>query len=46
MLNTPVLIVGAGPVGMSLALSLARRGIACTLVEMRPAGALPEHGAE
>lgn len=42
MLNTPVLIVGAGPVGMSLALSLARRGIACTLVEMRPAGALPD----
>jgi 2-polyprenyl-6-methoxyphenol hydroxylase-like FAD-dependent oxidoreductase len=41
-LDTPVLVVGAGPVGMSLALCLARRGIACTLVEMRPAGALPD----
>ena len=41
-LNAPVLVVGAGPVGMTLALCLARRGIACTLVEMRPADALPD----
>ena len=32
-LTVPVLIVGGGPVGMTLALELARRGIACTLVE-------------
>ena len=38
----PVLIVGAGPVGMTLALCLARRGIDCTLVEMRVADALPD----
>ncbi len=38
----PVLIVGAGPVGMTLALCLARRGIDCTLVEMRTADALPD----
>ena len=30
---TPVLIAGGGPVGMTLALELTRRGIACTLVE-------------
>jgi len=41
-LNAPVVVVGAGPVGMTLALCLARRGIACTLVERRPAGALPD----
>jgi 2-polyprenyl-6-methoxyphenol hydroxylase-like FAD-dependent oxidoreductase len=29
----PVLIAGGGPVGMTLALELARRGINCTLVE-------------
>ena len=29
----PVLIVGGGPVGMTLALELARRGVTCTLVE-------------
>lgn len=40
--NAPVLVVGAGPVGMTMALCLARRGIACTLVEMRPADALPD----
>ena len=41
-LNAPVLVVGAGPVGMSLALCLARRGIACSLVGMPPAAALPD----
>lgn len=33
--ETPVLIVGGGPVGLTLAIDLARRGIACTLVERR-----------
>ena len=37
-----VLVVGAGPVGMTMALCLAHRGIACTLVEMRSADALPD----
>lgn len=32
----PVLIVGAGPVGLSLALALARRGIACEVFEAAP----------
>jgi 2-polyprenyl-6-methoxyphenol hydroxylase-like FAD-dependent oxidoreductase len=31
--NTPVLIVGAGPVGLALAGDLGWRGIACTLIE-------------
>jgi 2-polyprenyl-6-methoxyphenol hydroxylase-like FAD-dependent oxidoreductase len=33
MRQTPVLVVGGGPVGMTVALELARRGVACTLVE-------------
>jgi 2-polyprenyl-6-methoxyphenol hydroxylase-like FAD-dependent oxidoreductase len=32
-MNTPVLIVGGGPVGLALAGDLGWRGIACTLVE-------------
>ena len=32
-IETPVLIVGAGPVGLSLALDLGWRGVSCTLVE-------------
>lgn len=32
--HTPVLIVGAGPVGLTLALCLARRGVPCMLVEV------------
>ena len=31
--DTPVLIVGGGPVGLALAADLGRRGIACVLVE-------------
>lgn len=31
--DTPVLIVGAGPVGLSLALDLGWRGVSCMLVE-------------
>jgi len=31
--GTKVLIAGAGPVGLSLAIELGRRGVACTLVE-------------
>jgi 2-polyprenyl-6-methoxyphenol hydroxylase-like FAD-dependent oxidoreductase len=31
--ETPILIVGGGPVGLALAVDLGRRGIECTLVE-------------
>ena len=37
-----VLIVGAGPVGLTLAMDLAQRGISCRIVEARPADA-PAH---
>ena len=33
---TPVLIVGAGPVGLCMAIGLRRRGIDCTVVERHP----------
>jgi 2-polyprenyl-6-methoxyphenol hydroxylase-like FAD-dependent oxidoreductase len=36
MLDTHVIIVGAGPVGLTLAVDLGRRGIRCTLVEQKP----------
>lgn len=32
-LSTPVLIVGAGPIGLALALELGWRGVPCTLIE-------------
>ena len=35
--DTQVLIVGAGPVGLTLAIDLGRRGIACTLIEKNDA---------
>ena len=40
-INTEVLIVGGGPVGLSLAIDLARRGLTVTLAEMRAAGEPP-----
>src|SRR5215468_11270383 len=36
-----VLIVGAGPVGLTLAIDLAWRGVDVTVIELRPAGAPP-----
>jgi 2-polyprenyl-6-methoxyphenol hydroxylase-like FAD-dependent oxidoreductase len=35
-LSTEVLIVGAGPTGLTLAIDLGQRGIACTIVEQKP----------
>ncbi|MEN3380720.1 MAG: hypothetical protein V7608_764 [Hyphomicrobiales bacterium] len=37
MVTTQVLIVGAGPVGLTLAIDLGRRGIRCLLVEQKEA---------
>jgi 2-polyprenyl-6-methoxyphenol hydroxylase-like FAD-dependent oxidoreductase len=36
-MQTPVLIVGAGPTGLTLAIDLGLRGIACTLIEQKEA---------
>ncbi|QCI68328.1 FAD-dependent oxidoreductase [Phreatobacter stygius] len=41
-IETDVLVVGAGPVGLTLAIDLAGRGVDVTLVELRPRGARPE----
>ena len=35
MSDTQVLIVGAGPVGLTLAIDLGQRGIKCTLIERK-----------
>ncbi|MDO9714398.1 FAD-dependent monooxygenase, partial [Paracraurococcus lichenis] len=35
--HVPVLVAGGGPVGMTLALELARRGVRCLLAERNPA---------
>jgi 2-polyprenyl-6-methoxyphenol hydroxylase-like FAD-dependent oxidoreductase len=40
-ITTEVLIVGAGPVGLSLAMDLGRRGVGVTLAELRAAGEPP-----
>jgi 2-polyprenyl-6-methoxyphenol hydroxylase-like FAD-dependent oxidoreductase len=40
-IETPVLIVGAGPVGLTLAMDLASRGIDVTVTEIRCAGEPP-----
>src|SRR6266853_1425938 len=37
MVDTQVLIVGAGPVGLILAVDLGLRGVRCTLVEQKEA---------
>src|SRR5258707_12859429 len=34
---TEVLVVGAGPVGLTLAVDLGRRGVRCMLIEKKPA---------
>jgi 2-polyprenyl-6-methoxyphenol hydroxylase-like FAD-dependent oxidoreductase len=36
-LNTQVIIVGAGPVGLTLAIDLGRRGVRCILLEQKDA---------
>jgi 2-polyprenyl-6-methoxyphenol hydroxylase-like FAD-dependent oxidoreductase len=40
-IDTSVLIVGGGPVGLTLALDLASRGVNVTVTEIRHAGELP-----
>lgn len=40
-IETPVLIIGAGPVGLTLAIDLAWRGVAVTVIEQRARDVLP-----
>src|SRR5580704_14420256 len=40
-IRTSVLVVGAGPVGLTLAMDLARRGISVVAIETRGAGEPP-----
>lgn len=37
MSDTQVLIVGAGPVGLTLAIDLGKRGVRCTVIDRNPA---------
>jgi 2-polyprenyl-6-methoxyphenol hydroxylase-like FAD-dependent oxidoreductase len=37
LIDTQVLIVGAGPVGLTLAIALGQRGVRCTLIERKEA---------
>jgi 2-polyprenyl-6-methoxyphenol hydroxylase-like FAD-dependent oxidoreductase len=39
MYDTDVLVIGAGPSGLTLAASLVKRGVATTVVDAQPAGA-------
>lgn len=39
LMDTQVLIIGAGPVGLTLAVDLGRRGVRCVLIEQKPAPA-------
>jgi len=43
-LHTEVLVVGAGPVGLTLAIDLARRGIACRIIEQSLASQIGTRG--
>ena len=36
-MDTQVLVVGAGPVGLTLSIDLGKRGIRCTLIEKNDA---------
>ena len=40
-INTEVLVAGGGPVGLTLAMDLAQRGVAVTVAEIRAAGEPP-----
>ena len=40
-IDTEVLVVGGGPVGLTLAMDLARRGVGVTIAETRAAGEPP-----
>ena len=37
MVDTQVLVVGAGPTGLTLALALGQKGVRCTLIEQKEA---------
>src|SRR4051794_39985396 len=37
MANTQVLVVGAGPTGLTLAVALGQKGVRCTLIEQKEA---------
>lgn len=39
--NVDVLVIGGGPVGLTLGIDLAKRGVAVTLIEVRAAGEPP-----